>query len=98
MNMGMPLEERWLADHWDRLNVKVAVTAGALVDHVAGRVRRPPRWVANCGLEWAARLAIEPRRLWRRYSWDCRHSARPSSRSWLPIPIHRTSPDPSRNR
>ena len=67
VNMGMPLQERWLADHWDRLNAKVAIAAGALVDHLAGRVRRPPRWVANCGLEWAVRLAIEPKRLWRRY-------------------------------
>lgn len=65
--MGMPLQERWLHDHWPLLNATVAVTAGALVDHVAGRVRRPPRWVANCGIEWAVRLAVEPRRLWRRY-------------------------------
>jgi N-acetylglucosaminyldiphosphoundecaprenol N-acetyl-beta-D-mannosaminyltransferase len=65
--MGMPLQERWLATHWHALNARVAITAGALVDHAAGRVRRPPRWVANCGLEWAVRLAIEPRRLWRRY-------------------------------
>lgn len=67
VNMGMPLQERWLYDNWPRLNVKAALTAGALVDHVAGRVRRPPNWVANCGLEWAVRLLIEPRRLWRRY-------------------------------
>jgi N-acetylglucosaminyldiphosphoundecaprenol N-acetyl-beta-D-mannosaminyltransferase len=67
VTMGMPLQERWLYDHWPLLNVRVAITAGALVDHAAGRVRRPPRWVANLGLEWAVRLAIEPRRLWRRY-------------------------------
>jgi N-acetylglucosaminyldiphosphoundecaprenol N-acetyl-beta-D-mannosaminyltransferase len=67
VNMGMPMQERWLYENWPRLNVKAALTAGALVDHVAGRVRRPPTWVANCGLEWAVRLAIEPRRLWRRY-------------------------------
>jgi N-acetylglucosaminyldiphosphoundecaprenol N-acetyl-beta-D-mannosaminyltransferase len=67
VNMGMPLQERWLATYWPALNARVAITAGALVDHAAGRVSRPPRWVANCGLEWAVRLAIEPRRLWRRY-------------------------------
>ena len=67
VTMGMPLQERWLYDHWPLLNVRVAITAGALVDHAAGRVRRPPQWVANLGLEWAVRLAIEPRRLWRRY-------------------------------
>ncbi|WP_181378316.1 WecB/TagA/CpsF family glycosyltransferase [Teichococcus aestuarii] len=67
INMGMPLQERWLYDHWHLLEVPVAITAGALVDHAAGHVRRPPRWVANLGLEWAVRLAVEPRRLWRRY-------------------------------
>lgn len=67
VNMGMPLQEFWLYHHWPLLNVKVAVAAGALVDHAAGHVRRPPQWVANLGLEWAVRLAVEPRRLWRRY-------------------------------
>jgi len=37
------------------------------VDHAAGIVHRPPRWVSNIGLEWLVRLLREPRRLWRRY-------------------------------
>ena len=67
INMGMPRQERWLYDHWDQLDTPVAITAGALVDHLAGRVRRPPKWVADMGLEWLVRLAVEPSRLWRRY-------------------------------
>ena len=67
VNMGMPRQEQWLWDNWDRLQPGVAVAAGALVDHAAGRVRRPPRWVANLGIEWLVRLVREPRRLWRRY-------------------------------
>jgi beta-1,4-glucosyltransferase len=67
INFGMPQQERWLHDNWDSLNATVAITAGALVDHVAGVRHRPPRWVADLGLEWAVRLIIEPRRLWRRY-------------------------------
>ncbi len=67
LNMGMPAQERWLFENWDRLDVPVVLTAGALVDHVSGHVRRPPAWVADAGLEWLVRLAIEPRRLWRRY-------------------------------
>lgn len=67
VNMGMPLQEKWLRDHWHRLDVPVALTAGALVDHVAGIRKRPPMWVAELGVEWLVRLAIEPRRLWRRY-------------------------------
>ncbi|MFT8720350.1 WecB/TagA/CpsF family glycosyltransferase [Acetobacter sp.] len=67
LNMGMPRQEKWLWDNWHRLPPLVAVTAGALVDHAAGRVARPPRWVANLGLEWLVRLSREPQRLWRRY-------------------------------
>lgn len=67
VNMGMPRQELWLWQHWPLLDPVVAVTAGALVDHAAGTVRRPPRWVADLGLEWLIRLLREPRRLWRRY-------------------------------
>jgi len=67
VNMGMPRQETWLNDNWHRLNDCVAITGGALVDHAAGRVRRPSRWVANIGMEWLVRLLREPRRLWRRY-------------------------------
>ncbi|MDE8346347.1 MAG: WecB/TagA/CpsF family glycosyltransferase, partial [Acidocella sp.] len=67
VNMGMPRQEQWLIDNWERLDTGVFITAGALVDHAAGRVRRPPRWVANLGIEWLVRFFKEPRRLWRRY-------------------------------
>jgi N-acetylglucosaminyldiphosphoundecaprenol N-acetyl-beta-D-mannosaminyltransferase len=67
VNMGMPRQERWIWDNWDRLDTGVVIAAGALVDHAAGIVHRPPRWVANMGLEWLVRLLREPRRLWRRY-------------------------------
>lgn len=67
VTMGMPRQERWLYDHWHLIDAKIAVSAGGLVDRSAGRFRRPPRWVANIGLEWAVRLILEPRRLWRRY-------------------------------
>ena len=33
----------------------------------SGRLRRGPRLLTENGLEWLARLLIEPRRLWRRY-------------------------------
>jgi len=31
------------------------------------QLRRAPRWMQRCGLEWLYRLVREPRRLWRRY-------------------------------
>jgi N-acetylglucosaminyldiphosphoundecaprenol N-acetyl-beta-D-mannosaminyltransferase len=34
---------------------------------MTGFVPRAPRVMQNAGLEWAWRLAIEPRKLWKRY-------------------------------
>ena len=47
--------------------VKVFMGLGATLDFEAGRMPRAPRWMRRVGLEWAFRLMLEPRRLWRRY-------------------------------
>lgn len=64
---GMPTQERWLMENWPALRVNVALTAGAALDYVSGRLRRPPYALRAVGLEWLGRLLIEPKRLWRRY-------------------------------
>lgn len=45
----------------------VAVAVGAAFDFTAGTVKEAPHVVQRFGMEWAYRLAKEPRRLWRRY-------------------------------
>lgn len=67
VGFGMPLQERWIADNLPHLKVNAALSVGALIDYLAGRVYRAPRWLTDAGFEWLARLAVEPRRLWRRY-------------------------------
>lgn len=67
LGLGMPLQERWLMENLDRLNVGVALTGGAAFDYASGGLRRGPRLLTDNGLEWLARLLAEPRRLWRRY-------------------------------
>ncbi|MGE3142460.1 MAG: WecB/TagA/CpsF family glycosyltransferase [Hyphomonadaceae bacterium] len=47
--------------------VGVGLCVGASLDFLAGRTRRAPYWMRRARLEWAFRLAAEPRRLWRRY-------------------------------
>ncbi len=64
---GMPVQERWLMQNWDRINANVALTGGAVFDYVSGTLRRGPKWMTDHGFEWLARLLIEPRRLWKRY-------------------------------
>jgi N-acetylglucosaminyldiphosphoundecaprenol N-acetyl-beta-D-mannosaminyltransferase len=67
IGFGMPLQERWLLENWDRLDAKVAIPIGAGFDYLAGVTPRAPRWMTDHGLEWLGRLIIEPRRLWKRY-------------------------------
>ncbi len=45
----------------------LAVAIGAAFDFLAGTKTEAPRFLSLLGLEWAFRLATEPRRLWRRY-------------------------------
>ena len=45
----------------------VLIGVGAAFDFHAGLVPQAPPWLQRAGLEWAYRLAHEPRRLWRRY-------------------------------
>ncbi len=66
--MGVPLEQQFVRDHARRLtNVKIIKTSGGLFDFVAGAKKRAPEWMQRGGVEWAFRLALEPRRLAKRY-------------------------------
>ncbi len=65
---GMPLQELWLAENWEKIDARVALTGGAVFDYVSGELRRGPPVLVDNGLEFLARLIIEPRRLWRRYA------------------------------
>ena len=67
LGFGMPLQERWLMQNWDCLDVRVALTGGAAFDYISGELRRGPHFLTDNGFEWLARLFIEPKRLWRRY-------------------------------
>ncbi|MDW8395780.1 MAG: WecB/TagA/CpsF family glycosyltransferase [Anaerolineae bacterium] len=67
---GMPHQELWIHRHAPELDTRVLLAAGACFDYVAGVVRRGPRWMTDHGLEWLARILIEPRRLFWRYLVD----------------------------
>jgi N-acetylglucosaminyldiphosphoundecaprenol N-acetyl-beta-D-mannosaminyltransferase len=68
VGMGMPLQEQWIVNNKNRLShVKVIMPVGALFDYIAKSIPRGPKFMTNHGLEWLARLFIEPKRLWRRY-------------------------------
>lgn len=66
VGLGCPKQERWMADHENRIDA-IMIGVGAAFDFNAGVVKPSPVWVHKAGLEWLYRLISEPRRLWRRY-------------------------------
>jgi N-acetylglucosaminyldiphosphoundecaprenol N-acetyl-beta-D-mannosaminyltransferase len=64
---GQPKGELWIAEHHRALGVPFCAQLGAALDFAAGRVHRAPKLLRRTGLEWAFRLAQEPRRLGGRY-------------------------------
>ena len=67
VGIGVPKQEKWMADMRPELEAPVLLGVGAAFDFHAGLVSQAPNWIQESGLEWAYRLAHEPRRLWRRY-------------------------------
>jgi N-acetylglucosaminyldiphosphoundecaprenol N-acetyl-beta-D-mannosaminyltransferase len=70
VGLGMPKQERWMAEHVGKINATALLGVGAAFDFWAGTKPRAPRWMQQSGLEWAFRLASEPRRLAHRYLVD----------------------------
>lgn len=60
VGMGAPRQEIWLAEHFSRLNVGLAMGIGGSFDVWAGRVKRAPHWLGELGLEWLYRLVHQP--------------------------------------
>ena len=65
--MGVPRQERWIHENRNDIEANVILPSGATLDYIAGAKRMAPRWMGALGLEWAFRLATEPRRLAHRY-------------------------------
>lgn len=67
VGMGVPRQENFVAAHWDRLGVGMAIGVGGSFDVLAGLRARAPVWMQRTGMEWFFRLIQEPRRLFVRY-------------------------------
>jgi N-acetylglucosaminyldiphosphoundecaprenol N-acetyl-beta-D-mannosaminyltransferase len=63
--LGSPKQEQWLARYLPQTGCAVGIGIGGSLDVYAGNVKRAPAGIQRAGLEWAYRLAKEPRR-WRR--------------------------------
>jgi N-acetylglucosaminyldiphosphoundecaprenol N-acetyl-beta-D-mannosaminyltransferase len=67
VGLGCPKQEHWIAKHKKLLPPAVYFGIGAAFAFHAGEVKQAPALFQKTGLEWAYRLAVEPRRLFKRY-------------------------------
>lgn len=67
VGLGAPKQEIWMAEHEDRVR-SIMIGVGAGFDFHAGTVKRAPKWMQMCCLEWLYRLFQDPKRLLKRYA------------------------------
>jgi N-acetylglucosaminyldiphosphoundecaprenol N-acetyl-beta-D-mannosaminyltransferase len=67
VGFGVPKQEKWISSNRGRINAPVVIGVGGLFDYYSGRIARAPKAMRAVGLEWAWRLAMEPKRMWKRY-------------------------------
>lgn len=61
--MGFPRQEEWIAAHLNCLSdIRVIAGLGGSLDVWSGSLKRAPHWISKMGLEWAWRIAHEPKK------------------------------------
>lgn len=68
VGVGVPKQEKLALDLLKQIDHGVVLCVGATIDFLAGSVQRSPLWVQRAGLEWAYRIALEPKRMASRYA------------------------------
>ena len=63
--LGAPKQELFMKNHLDELHVRLMIGLGGSLDSFAGTVKRAPKWMIRCNLEWLYRLIKEPKRFGR---------------------------------
>jgi N-acetylglucosaminyldiphosphoundecaprenol N-acetyl-beta-D-mannosaminyltransferase len=66
VGLGAPKQEKWMAQHAGRIAATAMIGVGAAFDFHSGNAKWAPAWIRALGLEWAYRLVLNPRRMWRR--------------------------------
>ncbi|MGD0959165.1 MAG: WecB/TagA/CpsF family glycosyltransferase [Methylomonas sp.] len=67
--LGAKKGQAWIERNRSKLKAPIISHLGAVVNFVAGNVKRAPHWLQRFGLEWLWRIYQEPK-LWIRYTRD----------------------------
>ena len=87
VSLGAKKGQAWIEHNRALLNTPVISHLGAVVNFVAGKVTRAPKWVQKSGLEWLWRIKEEPG-LWRRYWGDGLELLKLLAKQVLPTSLH----------
>ncbi|MFC1708731.1 WecB/TagA/CpsF family glycosyltransferase [Candidatus Omnitrophota bacterium] len=68
--MGVPAQEKWIYQNRVKLNPKLYLGVGALLDYLSGHIVRAPKFIRAIHLEWLWRIGVEPKRMFKRYIVD----------------------------
>jgi len=66
IGLGSPKQEKILHQLMQQCDLGCGAAIGAVFDFYTGRIPHAPAWIRGLGLQWAHRLVLEPKRLWRR--------------------------------
>ena len=94
--MGVPRQDIWIARNRHRPNARIVFGVGAQFDFWSGRVSRAPSLLRKAGLEWVWRLAVEPKRMFKRYILGNPAFIARAARDWLSKKLDFTFEDAAR--
>ena len=61
--MGSTRQEQFIEEHINELPCKIFMGVGGSFDVFSGNIKRAPKWMIKCGLEWLYRVVKEPWRI-----------------------------------
>ncbi len=64
--LGCPKQEKWMAENTAELPAVLLGVGGAFPVYINAQ-KRAPTWIRSISMEWAYRLAQDPKRLFKRY-------------------------------
>jgi N-acetylglucosaminyldiphosphoundecaprenol N-acetyl-beta-D-mannosaminyltransferase len=60
--MGIPRQEEFILNNYEKINSKIIMGVGGSIDVFAGEVKRAPVFYQKIGIEWLYRMLKEPKR------------------------------------
>jgi N-acetylglucosaminyldiphosphoundecaprenol N-acetyl-beta-D-mannosaminyltransferase len=70
VGLGLLKQEKWIADHFRKIDAPWMCGEGAAFDYHSGAVPWAPPWIQRIGMEWLFRTFIQPKQRIRRYVWS----------------------------